>query len=182
MGISKVWILTRTSLSPSSLLLLGMLCCTSWGKFPTTFECNIKLLIVKQPWDFLNWLSHLFVHTVQFTALLKAEQRRCSIIKGINCSIWGCSCFQYLPLKLSSNCMLEGHIFSFNRPAGCFQTNENSPNQHCLIKTSKREVRGNVPVRPSVTGYENLCKKWNINCVSGGEEIKKVMREPPDTF
>ena len=40
-----------------------------------------------------------------------------------------------------------------------FKTNEIAPNQHCFIKTSKWEVRGNVSMRPSVTGYENLCKK-----------------------
>ena len=41
------------------------------------------------------------------------------------------------------------------------------------FKTSKREVVGNV----SVSLYEKFSKEQNSNCVPGGVEIEKVMRE-----
>ena len=48
------------------------------------------------------------------------------------------------------------------------------------IKTSKRRFEGTFPcLRESVTD-ENFCKKRDINCISGGVEIEKVMRERPD--
>ena len=53
------------------------------------------------------------------------------------------------------------------------------------IKTSKREVRGNVSVTDSVCN-RNFCRALgNVDgrfCVSGCVEIEKVMGEPPDVF